>query len=711
MRFDAPLVFSAFWATVSAAGIPSNDQPALASRTDDFQLHVLKARIAQIEHALRQALDKLAAIYNASLPTTDSPSRGSVTLTSSTSLNTQTATLPVSSSIQGLLSSLTAATSTVSVASSTTLTKSSSTTIPAATSTTDNTKTSSTPTSSLKSSIANSTSMGATASTPSSNATTMASTTCASLCSQLTFPSTLDASPVSCVSYAANETITITGGQQTVTCGTTITPDIDLCRVVLTVTTSPESEVYMEVWLPDGNSAWNGRTMTTDNSGVNGCVAFADMQYVTGMGFAAIGDNGGHNSSSFDGSWFEGSNELILDWAGRARHASVVAGKAVVQQFYNQQAAYSYYIGCSAGGWQGMKSAQTYPEDFDGIIAGSSATDFNHLQAWSGRFVQLTGNGTSDPRFLTEANWITVQSAIFAQCDAALDGVDDGILEDPTICDFDYTVLSNSTYGLTTTQQETVRQVFTALYNTEGNLLFPALLLGSEVDAFRLGQLSGSVQAISEDWYKYAVVNNSNWDALDMGQDDYAKADQLDAYHGNVSGYDGDLSAFQSAGGKLLMYHGMADPLVSEGVVQRYYLKVAQTLGISNSGMDEFLRLFRISGMAHCGVGGISGAGAWMFGQNEAAAAASVNIIDVLQDWVERDSAPDTLRGTKFWYDTESLGVQFERDHCRFPYRTTYRSGDYTQPSSWGCDLISDWQACGVGAMPRLCNVDGTFDA
>lgn len=450
--------------------------------------------------------------------------------------------------------------------------------------------------------------------------------------------------------------------------------------------------------------------MSTDNSGVNGCVAFDDMQYVTGMGFAAIGDNGGHNSSSFDGSWFAGSNELVLDWAGRARHASVVAGKAVVQQFYGREQDYAYYIGCSAGGWQGMISAQQHPEDFDGIIAGSAATDFNHLQAWSGRFVQLTGTDSSDPRFLTEDQWITVQSAIFAQCDEALDGVNDGILEDPTICQFDSSILSNSTYGLTSTQVTTVSNVFTELYNTDGQLLFPALLYGSQVDAFRLGQLSGSIQAISEDWYKYAVLNDSTWDPLDMDQADYAAADALDAYHGYVSGYSADLSAFRSAGGKMIMYHGMADPLVSEGVAQRYYLKTASTLNIDNTDMDDFYRLFRISGMAHCAVGGISGAGAWMFGQSEAASSASHNIIQYLQDWVEDDVAPDTIVGTKFWYDEPSLGIEFERGHCKFPYRTTYVGGDSSLPESWNCTYIEDWRECGVGATPRLCNVDGSFD-
>lgn len=543
----------------------------------------------------------------------------------------------------------------------------------------------------------------------------MATGVCADLCSSLTFPAGFDASPVSCVSYAANSTITITGGQADATCGSTIVPEVDVCRVVLTVATSDESETYMEVWLPEGDSQWNGRTMSTDNGGVNGCVHFVDMQYVSGLGFAAIGDNAGHNGSSFDGSWFADSNEVILDWAYRARHSSVVVGKAVVNQFYNTAPAYSYYIGCSAGGAQGLKSAQAYPDDFDGIISGSAAADFNHLQAWSGRFVQLTGSPTADT-FLTSADWITVQSAIFDQCDAALDGVDDGILEDPTICQFDSSVLAcsnNATLSgcLTDTQVTTVNNVFSELYNTEGELLYPALLYGSQVDAFRLGQLSGSVQAISEDWYKYAVTGDPDFQAEDMDQADYALADELDAFHGNVSSYSGDLSGFQASGGKMIMYHGMADPLVSEGNSQRYYLKVASTMGIDNTGLDNFLRLFRISGMAHCGVGGISGAGAWMFGQNGAASIAPNSIISDLQDWVEDSVAPDTLTGTKFWYDTPSLGVQFTRSHCRFPYRTTYRGDglDSTVASSWSCELIEDWQECGVGAMPRLCNQDGSF--
>merc|ERR1712113_1222666 len=113
------------------------------------------------------------------------------------------------------------------------------------------------------------------------------------------------------------------------------------------------------------------------------------------------------------------------------------------------------------------------------------------------------------------------------------------------------------------------------------------------------------------------------------------------------------------------------------GNAQRYYLKVQSQMGLSSyEDVDDFYRLFRISGMAHCGVGGISGAGAWMFGQNGAAAAATNNIVSNLVDWVENNNAPETLLGTKFWYDTPSSGIMFERAHCRFPYRTVYQGGE-----------------------------------
>lgn len=534
---------------------------------------------------------------------------------------------------------------------------------------------------------------------------------CTSLCNNFS-PSNWAVNSLQCVSISANTATDTPNGQANAQCGDSFTPEVDICKVSMNVQTSGNSEAYMEVWLPQGDD-YNGRSMSTDNGGLNGCVHYVDMEYVSGMGFAAIGDNAGHNGSSFDGSWMLNNNERIVDWAGRSRHATTEIGKEVIADYYGSNAAYSYYIGCSTGGAQGIHSAYHYPTDFDGIISGAASADFQNLQSWSARFIQLTGTEGADT-FLTEDQWILVQSQIEEECDEALDGVADGIIEDPTICNFNASALNcannDDSRCLSATQVNTVENVFSPLFNSDGSLLYPALLPGSQVDAYRLGQLSGNVQGIARDFYRGGVYNDSSFDVTTVGQDDYRNALNLDARHGYPSSFNADLSGFRYFGRKMIMYHGMADPLTSGANTQRYYLKVANQLGIDNNEMDEFLRYFRISGMAHCGVGGISGAGAWMFGQNGAASDANNNIVNNLVDWVENGNAPDTLEGTKFWWDEPANGIQFTRNHCRFPYRNTHSgNGDGTNPDEWNCELIENWQDCGVDELPRLCNADGGF--
>jgi feruloyl esterase len=525
---------------------------------------------------------------------------------------------------------------------------------------------------------------------------------CATFCEQLTTFEGYEVTPMTCNQLAAGVTVDTPTGQSSVNCGTSFTPTVDVCQVTLNVKTSGTANTYMEVWLPNGNATeWNGRSMNTDNGGLNGCVHYVDMVYTTGLGFASIGDNAGHNGSSFDGTWTLNNNEAIIDWAYRARHAAVEVGKETIDQFYSKPADYSYYVGCSAGGAQGVQSAEKYPNDFDGIIAGAAANDFNHLQGWSAHFAPLTGAVGNDT-YLSLADWTIVQTYVLEQCDEVHDGVADGILEDPTQCKFDASKIptcsgeDDTTQCLSATQKQTVEDVFKPLLGSDGNLIYPALFPGSQVDAWKLGLLNGKPQGIAQDWFRGAVFNDSSYDISKITIKDIELAQSQDNLHGNPSAFSAQLGGFSDAGKKFIMYHGMADPMTSGGNAQRYYLKLAQEMGLSNTEIDNFFRLFRISGMAHCGVGGISGAGAWMFGQNGAAASATNNIVSNLVDWVENDNAPETLLGTKFWYDTPANGIMFERAHCRFPYRTTYNGNgaDSTKPENWSCKMIDNWTEC-----------------
>lgn len=300
----------------------------------------------------------------------------------------------------------------------------------------------------------------------------------------------INAAVITSQQYAAGTNISIatTSPGQAADCTSYITPSVDICRLVLNITTSTRSHTYFEAWLPNGSKTpWNGRFLSTGNGGLNGCVDYGNLVYTTSLGFAATGDNGGHDGNAGDGSAFLNNNDVTLDFAYRARHSSVVAGKQVVNQFYGKSCSKSYYYGCSTGGRQGMKAAQMYPEDFDGIVAGSPAVDFNHLTSWSAHFLTLTGANTSDPRFLTSAQWTLVHNEVFKQCDL-VDGVPDQILEDSSICNFNPETLlcrqhdkkSGIANCLTVAQSQTVRNVFSPLYGLNNTFLYPRLSPSAE---------------------------------------------------------------------------------------------------------------------------------------------------------------------------------------------------------------------------------------
>lgn len=205
---------------------------------------------------------------------------------------------------------------------------------------------------------------------------------CSSLASSLVLID-VNATIYSSEYITANTTIIFTGGQEV--CQNSTTPEVDICRVTFEVYTSARSSSFIEVWLPSGtasSTAWNGRLVSSGGGGLSGCVDYDTMVYTSGLGFATTGDNSGHNGTAGDGTPFLDNSDVVIDFSYRARHAAAVVGKQVVKQYYGSAHKKSYYFGCSTGGRQGLKAAQMYPGDYDGIIAGSPASNFNHLAAW-----------------------------------------------------------------------------------------------------------------------------------------------------------------------------------------------------------------------------------------------------------------------------------------------------------------------------------------
>lgn len=400
--------------------------------------------------------------------------------------------------------------------------------------------------------------------------------------------------------------------------------------------------------------------------------------------------NNGYNGTT--GEPFYNNVEVVEDYVYRALHTGVILGKEVSASFYGEAHKKSYYFGCSTGGRQGFKEAQDFPEDFDGYVVGAPALALENLTSWSGSFYVETGT-TDAPTFVPLSMWPVIHQDILDQCDH-LDGYVDGIIEDAALCS-NYTLSksllcssgSNSTACLTDVQANTVREIFSPVINNETNsLVYPAMQPGSELLAQYI-YYSGSPFSYTTDWYRYVVYNDPTWDPATLSSKDYTAAAKQNSF--NVQTWNGDLSAVQNRGAKILQYHGQQDMIITSYNSPRYYEHVSETMGLSPSELDEFYRFFRISGMGHCD----GGPGATSIGQNidyTATLEPEGNVLTAMVRWVEEGVAPDTILGTA--YVNESLStstnpqIAFQRRHCKYPLRNFYNgTGDPLVPDGWNC--------------------------
>ncbi|KAK1220530.1 hypothetical protein PQX77_016698 [Marasmius sp. AFHP31] len=451
----------------------------------------------------------------------------------------------------------------------------------------------------------------------------------------------------------------------------------DICRITMQVETSSSSRIKMETWLPRD---WTGRFLSTGNGGLGGCIQYPDLAYSASLGFATVGANNGHDGAG--GAPLAESPEVLADFVYRSIHTNAVVGKEVTSRFYGKPHTKSYYLGCSTGGRQGIMSAEDFPEDFDGIVAGAPGTQYPALLSFLGHFYSEITGDPSQPTFIPGATWTgLIHNDILAQCDK-IDGVEDGIIEDPNTCDYDPSGLlcsdSQTDNCLTPTQVESVRKSYSPFFNSTGGLILPRQQPGGEDFLSLLA--NGELFTLTADWFKYVVYNDSSLDTTKIGISDYEYAVKQNPF--NIETFKGDLKAFDARGGKLLMYHGQADGLVTSTNSEVYYDHAKNVSG----NLDSYYRFFRVSGLSHC----YGGPGAWLIGQGTGGPLdADKNILMAAVRWVEEGTAPDTIEGVKYVNDDASKGVAFSRKHCRWPLRTTYDGqGDPKKPESWSCEVV-----------------------
>jgi hypothetical protein len=449
--------------------------------------------------------------------------------------------------------------------------------------------------------------------------------------------------------------------------GTTVVPATGSapahCAVRLTVTNPPATDrITVAVWLPAGT--WNGRFLGLGGSGFTGGLRADAPDRELRSGYAAATTDTGHPGDSGSFALGAGGGQRVTDFGHLGIHRMTVVAKAVVGAYYGRTDFRSYFDGCSTGGRQGLMEAQRYPADYDGIAAASPAinwTRFHPAQLW-GQLQMLVSGHRVAPCTLTAAT-----EAAIAACDPA-DGLTDGIIGDWAGCRFDARTLIGAVTPCGPVSAADAALI-NAIWDGPRDPAGARLWYGLERDASLTPLHDTEPFFIAVEWLRYFVVQNPGWDWRTITYDGYLRLfDQsVQRYRDVLATDDPNLSAFRDAGGKVVIWHGTADPVVMFRGSVDYYRRLATTMG----GADRtaaFARFFVAPGVAHCGGG---------------RGATPTAVLDAVVRWVEDGDAPTHLRGER----TDDAGHPLlTRPVCPYPRVALHTGrGPGTDQRSFSC--------------------------
>ncbi len=429
------------------------------------------------------------------------------------------------------------------------------------------------------------------------------------------------------------------------------------CRVGATIRPVPDSEIKIEVWMP--SAGWNGKFRGTGNGGLGGSMNYNGIAAAMRGGYAVAGNNTGHDGGA---SLMMGHPEKIRDFGERAGHEMTVKAKAIVEAFYNDRPRHSYMVECGGGSMAALKAAQRFPTDYDGLVAGGLATYLTHHvfgQIWIWQATHLDPASTIPPE-----KFPAIHNAVLAACDR-LDGVQDGVLEDPTRCKFDPKVLECKTADgpscLTRPQVEAARKLYSPATNPRTKKeIFGPLYPGSEL---LWAQSAGPAPvSISSDFFKYFAFKDPNWDPMKRPVNfdtDVALADTPE--NTVINANDPDIGKFVERGGKLIIYGGWNDAGIPPRLAVDYYKSVVDTLGAR--AVKDSMRLFMVPGMGHCN----GGDGTDAFDMQAA-----------IERWVEQGKAPDRIEASR----VRDGKTDRTRPLCPYPQVASYKGSGSTDESS-----------------------------
>ncbi|HEV2401696.1 MAG TPA: tannase/feruloyl esterase family alpha/beta hydrolase [Candidatus Sulfotelmatobacter sp.] len=459
------------------------------------------------------------------------------------------------------------------------------------------------------------------------------------------------------------------------------------CRVVVEAKPTSDSDIKIEIWLPA--SGWNGKLQGIGNGGFAGLID--EMQLATSLkhGYASTATDTGHTGSPIDATWAIGHPEKVIDFGHRGIHEMTRVAKAVVQAYYSKAAQHAYFAGCSDGGREALMEAQRYPEDYDGILAGAPANNWTPLLTTA---VYDTQALTVDPAsFIPQLKIPAIAEAVNAACDG-LDGVHDGILNDPRQCHFDPAKIQckaeDSDKCLTAAQVTALKKLYAGTLDSVGHVVYPGYLPGAEEGQGGWGLwITGPAPQKSlmaffgNGFFSDFVYEKPDWDYKTFHVDAGLKAaNEKTAQALNAT--DPNLKPFKTRGGKLILYHGWNDPAITALNTVNYYDSVVKAVG--GKDVASFVRLYMVPGMQHCG----DGPGADSFGAvgdltyDDPSHSAQAS----LERWVEKGKAPDAIIASKFEGKDRSQ-TKMTRPLCPYPQAAKYKgAGDTNDAGSFVCE-------------------------
>ncbi len=429
-------------------------------------------------------------------------------------------------------------------------------------------------------------------------------------------------------------------------------------------------DLDFEVRMP---THWNKRTVFIGAGGFAGSI---DRQFYSAQSiepntpaYATIATNHGHSANVTSGASFALDVQMLNEYAHLAVPRVMAPAKAILRDFYGRgfKSTKIVYEGCSGGGRQGMIQAQRYPELFDGVIARAPATSIVPQFLWYSKVQKLQ---SAPGGALTPGKIATIGATVRARCDG-LDGLEDEIISRPDICDFDpaeiaCAVGSDSDSCLTPEQVATARGFYEGVNLGDGRFTWPGFMPGGESAENWLGW-----QAIGFDGFmRYFVAQDSKADPLSIAPEDYLP--RLEYLSNLLDADDPALHRFKENGGKLILWTGQADWLITANNATAYYNSVVNAMG-GQAKVDDFLEYYISPDVGHC-----SGGPGPDF----------VDLVSPLFEWLEDGVRPSEkqLIATSSLQDAEPV----TRPLCQYPRYPKYLGGDTRVAASFTCAMPSD---------------------